>query len=85
MSQFTLEDLRTIMRSGAGVDEDFDLEGDIADVSYAVIGYDSLAVLEIQSRIEQQIGLRLPEDAIEYMDTPGATVGYVNQLIAAGV
>lgn len=85
MSQFTLDDLRAIMRSGGGVDEHVDLDGDIATIGYEEIGYDSLAVLEIQSRIEQQTGLRLPEDAAEHMRTPGDTVGYVNQLISAGV
>jgi acyl carrier protein len=81
MRDFTLDDLRTMMRACAGIDEQVDLDSDIADVAFDDLGYDSLALLEIQSRIQQQCGVPVPDDALEYMKTPGGTVTWVNSLI----
>ncbi|MFD5756102.1 acyl carrier protein, partial [Streptomyces sp. NPDC127044] len=51
-SEFTLDDLRRILQEGAGVDEGVDLDGDILDEPFEVLGYESLALLETGSRIE---------------------------------
>ncbi|KWX04664.1 hypothetical protein TH66_05460 [Carbonactinospora thermoautotrophica] len=83
MAQFTLDDLKQIMRTSAGVDESVDLDGDIAHVAFADLGYDSLAVLEMQSRISQDLGIEIPDDALEHMKTPAEAVAYVNARLQA--
>jgi act minimal PKS acyl carrier protein len=79
MREFTLDDLRHIMRSCAGVDESVDLESDIIDVSFADLNYDSLAVLEIAGRIQQEFNVSIPDDAVLGMKTPRAMIEGVNQ------
>jgi minimal PKS acyl carrier protein len=83
MRQFTLDDLRRILRAGAG--DSGTLDGDIADVTFSELGYDSLAVLELSSRVEREYHVSIPDDAVFEMRTPGDAVAYVNAGIAAGV
>ena len=55
------------------------LDGDIADVPFADLGYDSLALLEMAAHVQQEYGIRIPDDAIEEMPTPRAAVEYLNR------
>lgn len=82
MADFTLDDLRNLMRSGSGEDESVDLDGDILDVPFAELGYDSLAVLELSSRIGRDHGIRVPDDAVQRMTTPREALDYVRDLLA---
>jgi act minimal PKS acyl carrier protein len=83
MTRFTLDDMRRIMGGCAGVPDTVDLNDDIGDVSFVELGYDSLAVLEMAARIQQQLGVRIPDDAVDEMKTPQAAVDYVNHRLAA--
>ena len=83
MTTFTLDDMRRIMGGCAGVPDSVDLGDDIGEVSFAELGYDSLAVLEMAARIQQQLGIRVPDDAVDEMKTPQAAVDYVNRRLAA--
>jgi minimal PKS acyl carrier protein len=88
--QFTLDDLRRILRECAGADENVDLDGDILDVDFDDLGYESLALLETGSRIERDYGIRLDESALTEAGTPRALVDLVNEhlttdLAGAGV
>jgi len=76
---FTLDDLREIMRASVGVDDDVDLDSDIADVAFAELNYDSLAVLEVASQVQRRYGVPIPDEAVHEMSTPGAAVEYVNK------
>jgi acyl carrier protein len=83
MTEFTLDDLRRILRAGAG--DSGALDGDIADVTFADLGYDSLAVLELSSRVEREYRVSIPDDAVLAMRSPGAAVAYINDRLAASV
>ncbi|GDY31033.1 acyl carrier protein [Gandjariella thermophila] len=86
MSEFTLSELKEIMSASAGVDEGVELDGDIADVAFADLGYDSLAVLELCGQVERRYGVSISDDAVAEMPTPAKAVEYVNALLAkAGV
>ena len=54
------------------------IEGDIASVPFTDLGFDSLDVLEVATRLQQELGLRIPDDAISDMKTPGDMVRFVN-------
>jgi len=82
MSRFTLDELRTIMRDSAGVDESVDLDADIADVPFEDLGYDSLAVLELTSKVSQRYAISVPDDAVAELTTPGRAVQRVNDWLA---
>ncbi len=81
MTQFTLDDLRRILREGAG--DAGTLDGDITDVPFTDLGYDSLAMLELSSRVEREYAVPIPDDAALAMRTPGAAVAYINDRLKA--
>ncbi|MEU6222022.1 acyl carrier protein [Streptomyces sp. NPDC047022] len=82
-TEFTLDDLRRILLEAAGADEGVDLDGDILDVPFEVLGYESLALLETGSRIEREFDITLDEDLLTDADTPRALIEAVNQGFAA--
>jgi minimal PKS acyl carrier protein len=82
MSAFTQGDLATLMRECGGEDHE-DLSGSILDIPFAELGYDSLALLEITTRIENRYSVSIPEDIATGMKTPREAIAYVNSLIRA--
>jgi acyl carrier protein len=78
MSTFTLDHLKTIVRECSGVADATALDGDILDQPLRELGYDSLAVLEIASRIQREYGLNIPDEAIDEMRTARSILDYVN-------
>lgn len=83
MGEFTLDELRGIMRTCAGVEDGVDLDGAIDDVPFADLGYDSLAVLEMVGRVERTYGIPLTDDAVSAMPTPGKAVDFINAQMRA--
>ncbi|MFB9235131.1 acyl carrier protein [Plantactinospora siamensis] len=82
MTEFTIEDVRRIMREAAGEDEATPLDGDIAHQPFGDLGYDSLAVLELAARVQQEYGVPMPDDAVAHLTTPAAVTEYVGQRLA---
>lgn len=80
-TEFTLDDLRRILREGAGAD--VDLDADIAETEFVELGYESLALLETSGRIEREYGIRLDDDAFLSATTPRALVDLVNANLPA--
>ncbi len=74
---FTLDDLRRILFAAAGIDDGVDLDGDILDMTFDELGYESLALLETGSRIEREFDLSL-EDTLTDVETPRALIEVVN-------
>lgn len=81
MGAFTLEDLRKALRAAAGEDESVDLDGDILQVEFGDLGYDSLAVLEAVSHIERGFGVKLPEEEVGDKHTPAEFIDFVNSAL----
>ncbi|TXS47484.1 acyl carrier protein [Streptomyces sp. OR43] len=79
--EFTIDDLKRILREGAGADESVDLEGDITGVDFESLGYDSLAMLETGGRIEREFGVTLDDDTLTDAKTPRALIESVNALL----
>ncbi|MFI1838432.1 acyl carrier protein [Streptomyces olivaceoviridis] len=81
--RFTLEDLRRVLREAAGADDGADdgvvFGGDVQDVEFTDLGYDSLALLETVSRIEREYGISLGDAVIGEATTPRALVRAVNE------
>ncbi|MGW7514328.1 acyl carrier protein [Streptomyces sp. NPDC054796] len=78
--EFTLDDLRRILREGAG--ETVDLDGDILDTGFEELGYESLALLETGGRIEREYGITLDDAALTDAVTPRALIEAVNADLA---
>jgi act minimal PKS acyl carrier protein len=81
MIKLTLDDLRSLMREAAG-DAGY-LDGDILDVSFNEIGYDSLALLEAVARVERQYGVKIGDDAVANIESPRDFLELVNTKLAA--
>lgn len=82
-TSFTLDDLKQILREGAGTDEGVDLDGAILDSEFEALGYESLAMLETAGRIERQYGISLDEDALAEARTPRALIAMVDEHLAS--
>ncbi|TQK50318.1 act minimal PKS acyl carrier protein [Streptomyces sp. SLBN-118] len=75
---FTIDDLKRILLQAAGADEGVDLDGDILDTPFAVLGYESLALLETGGFIEREYGISLDDDDVADAGTPRALIDAVN-------
>jgi acyl carrier protein len=78
MATFTLDDLKVIVQESSGISDGATLDGSILDQPLRDLGYDSLAVLEIASRIQREYALSIPDEAIDGMKTARAIIDYVN-------
>ncbi|WP_410606468.1 acyl carrier protein [Amycolatopsis sp. lyj-109] len=75
----TIDELKQILREGSGQDENVDLDGDIIDVDFADLGYDSIALMETGGRIERERGIQLDEDGVTEAKTPRSFLVVVNE------
>ncbi|WP_210589298.1 acyl carrier protein [Streptomyces sp. GESEQ-35] len=87
MNRLELTDLKTLLRECAGEEEGVDLDGDILDVPFSELGYDSLAVLQTTGRIERDFEVLLDEEAVDEAETPRAYLELINRALSerAGV
>jgi minimal PKS acyl carrier protein len=83
MRQMTLRDLQDIMRECAGEDESAQSLEEAADETFADLGYDSLALMETQSRVKREYGVEFSEDDLADITTPREFVEFFNSLLLA--
>ncbi|MBA8926440.1 act minimal PKS acyl carrier protein [Kutzneria viridogrisea] len=80
----TCTDLVAIIRECAGDSDTADLDGDILDVSFEELGYDSLAMLETAGQTQRRYGITLDDDVVVEAKTPREFLDLVNgKLVAA--
>ena len=79
----SIADIRRILIESAGFDGAPDPSGDISDTPFEELGYDSLALMESAARIQQDFGIRIPDDEITEVETPGALLDLVNAGLSA--
>ncbi|MFI9176338.1 acyl carrier protein [Streptomyces lincolnensis] len=83
MSGITRQDLRRILE-GPGNEADaavWEAAG-ILDTPFSDLGFDSLALLEMAVRIEQEYTVAVPEETVENLATPRAVLDFVNRRLA---
>ncbi|MEV7727328.1 acyl carrier protein [Streptomyces sp. NPDC087917] len=83
MNRLELDELKRILRECAGEDEGVDLDGDVLDLNWFELGYDSLAVLQTTGYIEREYDVMLDEESIDDADTPRRYLAMVNEVLAA--
>ena len=83
MSGITQQDLRRILE---GADNDADAAvwetAGLLDTTFADLGFDSLALLDMAVRIEQEYTVAIPEGVVEDLVTPRAVLDFVNGRLA---
>ncbi|GDY31753.1 acyl carrier protein [Gandjariella thermophila] len=83
MSEFTIDELVRLMRICAGETEGIDLDGDITDIPFDELGYDSLALLEVFNRVKHEFGAEIPEEMVGELKTPRMALTAVRDALAA--
>ncbi|MEU1488174.1 phosphopantetheine-binding protein [Streptomyces sp. NPDC005752] len=83
MATFTHAELVDYVRRAAGEDDEVGLDGDIAEVTFADLGYDSVAMVEVTLLVERELGISLPEEKTGKDATPKEFVDLVNELLPA--
>lgn len=76
MTGFTLADLRAVLRAAAGESEV--VGGDIIDVPFVDLGFDSLVMLEIATVLGAEYQVTDPGGVIEMTRTPREIIAFVN-------
>ncbi|MFJ5549843.1 acyl carrier protein [Streptomyces sp. NPDC093225] len=86
MEHFGPDELFAMLRSCAGADEGLDgLEesaGEVLDVPFLELGYDSLAILQLTGEVEARYGITLDEEGVDEAETPRRYVGLVGRALA---
>ncbi|MEU5347727.1 MULTISPECIES: acyl carrier protein [unclassified Streptomyces] len=85
MAAFTVQDLVRLLRECAGEDESVDLEGDILDLTFEDLGYDSLALFNTVSRVERDYSVQLPDEIVAETRTPRQLTDRINAGLAERV
>lgn len=84
MTTFTIVKLKEIMLSaadGAGPE----LDGDFLDTPFPDLDFDSLAVLELATRVQQDYHLAIPDEAVAELSTPRHVLNYVTRRLGESV
>lgn len=79
MAIFTLANLVGYIRRAAGEDGVLELSDHNAETTFAELGYDSLAMMELTSLVERELGVSLPEEKTDKESTPQGFVDLVNE------
>ncbi len=83
--QFTVDDLRTILRAAAGEEDGTTPDTDILDLSFEDLGYDSIALLETAGRIQREFGVELPDSLVTDARTPRVLIDAVNERLTTPI
>ncbi|MEU7171964.1 MULTISPECIES: acyl carrier protein [Micromonospora] len=78
MPLLTPDDMFRLLRAAGGEPEGTELTEDALDVAFDDLGYDSLALLEVSTRVEREFGVQLADEIIVELRTPRAFVEHVN-------
>jgi minimal PKS acyl carrier protein len=83
MAEFGIETLVQLLKESAGEEEGIDFSGDIMDLEFELLGYDSLAMFNTVSRIERENGIQLPDSVVADARTPRALLDEINTRLQA--
>lgn len=78
MNKITIDDVRRILIACAGDAGNSELHGEISTVEFEDLGYDSLALMETATRMEEEFGVRIPEEQITEIKTPQQLLNLAN-------
>jgi acyl carrier protein len=85
MATFDLADLRQVVEACVGTDNIGQIEEGALDVRLDELGLDSLAAYEIVTRLQDELGVRIPDEEVDRMKTPRSIIEIVNARMVAKV
>ncbi|MEU9168839.1 acyl carrier protein [Streptomyces sp. NPDC048420] len=80
MSPFSRSDLTRLLRESAGEEQPGLLDGNVLDVTFSDLGYDSVAVLQLIGLIERERDIQLADETVSEAQTPRALLDLVNSM-----
>jgi len=83
MEAFTLADLKEVARRSVGAKDTPELTEETLDTALLELGYDSLAVYELVTMLQDELGIRIADEEIEDLRTPRAVIELVSARLAA--
>lgn len=78
MEDFTLADLKEIAGRSLGAKDTPELTEETLDTGLVELGYDSLAVYELVTMLQDELGVRIADEEIEDLRTPRAVIELVS-------
>ncbi|QFU89919.1 acyl carrier protein [Amycolatopsis sp. YIM 10] len=82
MSHFGPVELQKIIDSCVGTDDNIRITEGNVDDKFADLGYDSLAVYEIATRVQDDLGIPVSDEQIDAMKTPRQLIEFVGESLA---
>lgn len=79
----TTDDVLETLYENAGEPDAGAPTGDVSDVDFADLGYDSLALMEVASVLGKQLGIAVSDDIVVDARTPQAFADLINTQLAA--
>lgn len=79
MTEFTVLDLKHLLERSAGEAGVDWTDGTTLGRSFEEIGYDSIALLELSALVQREYGIRIPDDTLAELPTPGTILAYLNR------
>ncbi len=76
----TMAEFIEVIRACAGDPDDYDLDGDILDLPFGDLGYDSIALLEVSARLKHVHGIELGENDFTGLISPRAALDLINDV-----
>ncbi|CAL9411179.1 Acyl carrier protein [Streptomyces sp. enrichment culture] len=83
MTDFTFSEFKSVVDAcfeGAGGHELVEAR---VDAEFTELGFDSLSVYEIVTRIQDDFGVSVPDERLDDLTTPALMIGYVRDRLAA--
>ncbi|MEU7881469.1 acyl carrier protein [Microbispora bryophytorum] len=79
MKQLTVATLRTIVDACVGTDGSTTrVDDSVLDTTWDELGLDSLAVYEVVTRLQDELGVRISDDDIDTFGTPRLMIDSIN-------
>ncbi|ANN20162.1 acyl carrier protein [Amycolatopsis orientalis] len=79
----SLDKLLALLSESAGEDESIDYTGDILDMEFEALGYDSLAMFNTVNRVERDYGISVGDDIVANAKTPRLLLAEINERLRA--
>lgn len=83
MDTFTLADLRQVARRSLGAGDTPELTEATLDTDLDDLGYDSLAVYELVTLLQDDLSVPISDDDVEGLTTPRSVIDLVNTRLGA--
>jgi act minimal PKS acyl carrier protein len=78
VTAFSVTELNTTIAKCLGNDSGGQVTDDNLDTEFSELGYDSLAVYELMTRLQDDIGIPISDEEIDELTTPRLVIAFVN-------